>query len=67
MAPGSGIPVRKKPTPDTGSRGQKGTGSRIQIRNTDCNTVELERKTEGWGDGGGGGGGWGVGGRAQIF
>jgi hypothetical protein len=29
---GSGI--RKKPIPDPGSRGQKGTGSRIQIRNT---------------------------------
>ncbi len=31
--PGSGI--RKKPIPDPGSRGQKGTGSRIRIRNTD--------------------------------
>jgi hypothetical protein len=30
--PGSGI--RKKPIPDPGSRGQKGTGSRIRIRNT---------------------------------
>jgi len=29
---GSGI--RKKPIPDPGSRGQKGTGSRIRIRNT---------------------------------
>jgi hypothetical protein len=29
--PGSG----KKPIPDPGSRGQKGTGSRIRIRNTD--------------------------------
>jgi hypothetical protein len=29
---GSGI--RKKPVPDPGSRGQKGTGSRIRIRNT---------------------------------
>ncbi len=29
--PGSGI--RKKPIPDPGSRGQKGTGSRIRIRN----------------------------------
>ena len=28
--PGSG----KKPIPDPGSRGQKGTGSRIRIRNT---------------------------------
>jgi hypothetical protein len=31
--PGSGF--RNKPIPDTGSRGQKGTGSRIRIRNTD--------------------------------
>ncbi len=31
--PGSWI--RKKPIPDPGSRGQKGTGSRIRIRNTD--------------------------------
>jgi hypothetical protein len=30
---GSGI--RKKPIPDPGLGGQKGTGSRIQIRNTD--------------------------------
>jgi hypothetical protein len=29
---GSGI--RKKPIPDPGSRDQKGTGSRIRIRNT---------------------------------
>jgi hypothetical protein len=29
---GSGI--RKKPIPDPGSRGQKGTGSRIRIHNT---------------------------------
>jgi hypothetical protein len=26
--------MRKKPIPDPGSRGQKGTGSRIRIRNT---------------------------------
>jgi hypothetical protein len=32
MGLGSGI--RKKPMPDFGSRGQKGTGSRIRIRNT---------------------------------
>ncbi len=31
--PRSGI--RKKPIPDPGSRGQKGTGSLIRIRNTD--------------------------------
>jgi hypothetical protein len=35
--PGSGI--RKKPIPDPGSRGQKGTGSRIRIRNTGFNEV----------------------------
>jgi hypothetical protein len=32
MGLGSGI--RKKPIPDPGSRGQKGTVSRIRIRNT---------------------------------
>jgi hypothetical protein len=32
--PRSGI--RNKPIPFPGSRGQKGTGSRIRIRNTDC-------------------------------
>ncbi len=32
MGMGSGI--RKKPIPDPESRGQKGTGSRIRIRNT---------------------------------
>jgi hypothetical protein len=32
---GSGI--RKKPIPDPGSWGQKGTGSRIRIRNTGPN------------------------------
>jgi hypothetical protein len=35
--PGSG----KKPVQDIGSRGQKGVGSQIQIRNTD---VSYERK-----------------------
>jgi hypothetical protein len=37
MGLGSGI--RKKPIPDpgSGSKGQKGTGFRIQIRNTDYN------------------------------
>ncbi len=35
MALGSGI--RKKPIPDPGSRDQKGTGSRIRIRNTEKN------------------------------
>jgi hypothetical protein len=39
---GSGI--RKKPIPDPGSRGQKGTGSRIRIRNTGywyCHSVAI--------------------------
>ena len=36
--PRSGI--RKKPIPDPGSRGQKGTGSRIRIRNTTANTIK---------------------------
>ncbi len=31
---GGGSGIRKKPIPDPGSRGQKGTGSRIWIRNT---------------------------------
>ncbi len=34
---GSGI--RKKPIPDPGSRGLKGTGSRIRIRNTVLDSV----------------------------
>jgi hypothetical protein len=29
-----GSEIRKKPIPDPGCRGQKGTGSRIRIRNT---------------------------------
>jgi hypothetical protein len=37
--PRSGI--RKKPIPDPGSRGQKDTGSRIRIRNTDIYTWVL--------------------------
>ncbi len=39
---GSGI--RKKPIPDPGSRGQKGTGSRIRIRNT---VIEYRYRTLG--------------------
>ncbi len=35
--PGSGI--RKKPIPDPKSRGQKGTGSLIRIRNTAFNSI----------------------------
>jgi hypothetical protein len=38
--PGSEIRGRKKPIPDPGSRGQKGTGSRIRIRNTDLDGAE---------------------------
>jgi hypothetical protein len=38
MGLGSGI--RKKPIPDPGSRGQKGTGSRIRIRNTAFKTAK---------------------------
>jgi hypothetical protein len=34
---GSGI--RKKPIPDPGSGGQKGTGSRIRIRNTEWDNI----------------------------
>ncbi len=37
--PGSGI--RKKPIPDPESGGQKGTGSRIWIRNTDSATRQI--------------------------
>jgi hypothetical protein len=37
--PRSGI--RKKPISDPGSRGQKGTGSRIRIRNTAFNMLKL--------------------------
>jgi hypothetical protein len=31
---GLGSEIRKRPNPDPGSRGQKGTGSQIRIRNT---------------------------------
>jgi hypothetical protein len=41
---GSGI--RKKPIPDPGSGGQKGTGSRIRIRNTDGLTIDESFKAE---------------------
>jgi hypothetical protein len=34
MGLGSEIRDLEKPVPDPGSRGQKGTGSRIRIRNT---------------------------------
>ncbi len=40
MVLGSGI--RKKPIPDPGSRGQKGTGSRIRIRNTEIHCLLSE-------------------------
>jgi hypothetical protein len=36
-----GSEIRKKPIPDPGSRGQKGTGSRIRIRNTDLHAKSL--------------------------
>ncbi len=39
--PGSGI--RRKPIPDPGSRGQKGTGSRIRIRNTESYVRPLDQ------------------------
>jgi hypothetical protein len=35
-----GSEIRKNPIPDPGSRGQKGTGSRIRI----CNTDRLQDK-----------------------
>jgi hypothetical protein len=38
---GSGI--QKKPIPDPGSRGQKGTGSRIRIRNTASLSKDLKK------------------------
>jgi hypothetical protein len=34
-----GFGIRKKPIPDPGSRGQKGTGSRIRIHNTGTGSV----------------------------
>ncbi len=51
MVLGSGIRdprsgIRKKPIPDPGSRGQKGTGSRIRIRNNGENDVRLGRPCE---------------------
>jgi hypothetical protein len=42
--PRSGI--RKKPIPDPGSRGQKGTGSRIRIRNTGFASLILNPATQ---------------------
>jgi hypothetical protein len=44
MALGSGI--RKKSITDPGSRGQKGTGSRIRIRNTGCNNAFVRQTAE---------------------
>jgi hypothetical protein len=37
-----GYGIREKPIPDPGSRGQKGTGSRIRIRNTALRCALLE-------------------------
>jgi hypothetical protein len=53
MALGSGIRdprsgIQKKPIPDPGSRGQKGTGSRIQIRNTGLKR-RVRNSTQGFG------------------
>jgi hypothetical protein len=42
--PGSG----KKPIPDPGSRGQKGTGSRIRIRNTDDRALSVREFIGEW-------------------
>ncbi len=44
--PRSGI--RKKPIPDPGSRGQKGTGSRIRIRNTAIVSEFFPGRTNFW-------------------
>ena len=41
MGLGSGI--RKKPIPDPGSRGHKGTGSRIRIRNTEIYVIKKSK------------------------
>ncbi len=35
-----GFGIQKKPIPDPGSGGQKGTGSRIRIRNTEFNMAK---------------------------
>ncbi len=48
MVLGSGIRdprsgIRKKPIPDPGSRGRKGTGSRIRIRNTEHLKLIIKR------------------------
>ncbi len=47
-----GSRIRKKPIPDPGSRGQKGTGSRIRISNTEFNqriwTLTLTEKAVLW-------------------
>ncbi len=36
--------IQKKPIPDPGSRDQKGTGSRIRIRNTGTKTKWIDSK-----------------------
>ncbi len=38
---GLGSEIRNKPILDPGSRGQKGTGSRIRIRNTEFLSLQL--------------------------
>jgi hypothetical protein len=43
---GLGSKIRKKPIPDPGSRGQKGTVSRIRIRNTADNKLAEEKAAD---------------------
>jgi hypothetical protein len=40
-----GYEIRKKPIPDPGSRGQKGTGYRIRIYNTGSDTINFGSRT----------------------
>ncbi len=42
---GSGIRDPEKPIPDPGSRGRKGTGSRIRIRNTGYRYIIIMKST----------------------
>ncbi len=45
MGLGSGIQIRKKPISGSWIQGQKGTGSRIRIRNTDGNQDKQKEAT----------------------
>jgi hypothetical protein len=47
MGWGSGIRDPGKPLPDPGSRGQKGAGSQIRIRNTDFRQVRRSSNVTG--------------------